>query len=60
MKLSDLLLYLKLNGEAIVSVEDLKKVISCEDDFPDVQVLHIDPPIDPKIMDYYGERRADE
>jgi hypothetical protein len=57
MTLSDLLLYLKVCGEATISVEDAKKLITCEDEGVDVKVLHLDPPINPVIYNYYGERK---
>ena len=56
MKLSDFLLYLKVCGEATISVEDAKKLITCDDEGVDVKVLHLDSPINPEIYDYYGER----
>ena len=57
MKLSDFLLYLKVCGEATISVEDAKKMITCDDEDIDFKVLHIEPPLEPKIRSYYGERK---
>ena len=60
MKLSDFLLYLKVCGEATISVEDAKKILTCEDEGFDVKVLHIEPPINPEILSYYGERKENQ
>ena len=57
MKLSDFLLYLKVHGEAMISVEDARKMIECNDDDVDVKVLHIDSPISPEIRSYYEGRK---
>lgn len=53
MNLSDFMLYLKTCGEATISVEDAKKLITCGDEGVDVKVVHIDPPISPEIRSYY-------
>lgn len=56
MTLREFLLYLKVSGEATISVEDARKLITCDDEGVDVKVLHIDPPLDPKIKSYYEGR----
>jgi hypothetical protein len=58
MTLREFLLYLKVCGEATISVEDAKKLITCGDEGVDVKVVHIDPPISPEIRSYYegGEK----
>ena len=53
MTLREFLLYLKVSGETTISVEDVKKLITCDDESIDVKVLHLDPPLDPKIKSYY-------
>ena len=47
MTLREFLRELAVRGEVIISVED---------DFLDAKILHIDPPLDPKIISMYGER----
>ena len=55
MTLSEFILWLKVHGEATISVEDAQKIIF-DGEFPDAKKLFVNPPIDPKIYDYYGER----
>ena len=47
MTLREFLRELAVRGEVILSVED---------DFPDAKIIHIDPPLDHKIVSMYGER----
>ena len=60
MTLSEFLRELKVRGEVILSVEDVKKMINLEDDFPDAKTIRIEQPINPKIYNYYGERKDNE
>ena len=60
MTLREFLLYLKVCGEAVISIEDVQKLMACDDEGVDVKVLHIDAPISPEIRRYYEGRKGNE